>query len=323
MIKKTVIINVNKLSNDLLNPTNAAHIEEYQLANYMVNQGWKCVLADWHDINLDTMECQVAYDFNRGSLLNNIAVNDDFKLIVARSLGSVEAQYFNLIRYFSMLENQFNGSTINNPSSMTYGMNKLYLKNLSELGYPVIESIFFDPGISYEKILESLPWSAENTIIKPTSGELGNSVVKFSEIDDSFFRYKETKIQGWIAQRFIPGIYDGEISLIYVDNEFCYAIKKTPSGGDFRTNERYRPSYELINPDKELINIGEKLLNDWPHPVYIARIDIILDKKNIYILEVETVNPGYLYGDNAHNTEQIISLKKIEDLATRLVSKGI
>ena len=45
-----------------------------------------------------------------------------------------------------------------------------------------------------------------------------------------------------IVQRFVPEIVDGELSLVFVEQEFSYAVRRKPTTGEFRTQREFGAS---------------------------------------------------------------------------------
>ena len=320
MSKPSLLLHVNGLSQTDADPFATAHIEERVLSRTFVDRGWECHLVDWHDVDADSLVCSKVVHVQSGQTIRNVRMNDIATLVIARSLGSVEAQYDQLSNYFECLESNFLGAVINHPRAIRYGMNKLYLQKLADEKFPVIESLYFPPTVTKEEISDTIPWSAEATVIKPLSGECGNSVARFCDVDENFFRRKESKVRGWVAQPFISGIYSGEISLTFVEYECVGAVRKTPANGEFRVNERWNPTYDLLRPTESHVQVAEAILRSWPFPTYLARVDILLEGDQIFVLEVETVNPGFLYIPAvALNQSVSLAAERLEELAVRLV----
>jgi glutathione synthase/RimK-type ligase-like ATP-grasp enzyme len=317
--QKRILLHVNKLSQHFDSKFVNLYEEESNVFEYFVNRGWKCYFADWHNINFETLECSMVINADTMQCFHCYNLNHLADIIIARSLGSVEAQYDKLARYFMSLDQNFKGAVINHPQAMMYGMNKLYFFDLTAKGIPIIESKYFNKTRSYKYIICNIPWDSNRAIIKPVSGECGNSVTFLSEINESILRRKEEKVRGWIVQPFVTGILLGERSLIYVDKEFVFAVKKTPAYGEFRVNERWNPKYDLFEPSTEEMDVAQSILDRWPFPLHLVRIDLVLDDGIVRIMEVETVNPGFLYIKPSDDFRQLMVLNRLERLASSLV----
>jgi glutathione synthase/RimK-type ligase-like ATP-grasp enzyme len=316
---KRLLLHVNKLRGQLSAPRVDMSVEEAQIVKCFLNRGWQCHLIDWRDFDLRSLHCSDSINAETKERISPLQVNKASDLVFVRSLGSVQAQYDELARYFLGLSQDFGGAVINHPRSMLYGMNKFYLFDLAADSHPVVESRFFEKTTSYENIVNAIPWQSNESIIKPICGECGNSVEFLSTIDEGFLRQRQNLVRGWLIQPYIRAITAGEISMIYIDKRFMFAVKKTPRPGEFRVNARWNPKYELIEPSDEILRVGREALNFWPHPLYLARVDVICDRDSVIILEVETVNPGFLYGSPPYDQSQLAVLDQLENLGSRIL----
>ncbi len=316
---RRLLVHLNGVSAHLRSPFDGAHVEEIEIVRSFARSGWQCYLADWRDVDPASLVCSVLVNAQTLAPTHAASLNEVVDLIIARSLGSVEAQYDRLVHYFGCLEASFSGAVINDPRAVVYGMDKRYLLDLAAKGQPVVDSCFFPPTVRHCEIPELIPWKVNDAIIKPVSGECGNSVARLCDIDESFLRRKEQKVKGWMVQPYLAGIIDGEISLLVVNGEFIFAVRKTPALGEFRVNERWRPQCELVEPSEAELAVARSALGCWPYPAYLARVDLVTELNTLLIVEVETVNPGFLYGAPPYEGSQLRALEQLERLGCSLV----
>jgi glutathione synthase/RimK-type ligase-like ATP-grasp enzyme len=300
MIKRkelTVLINVNRLQKRLAEDLSAWHPEVLAIRSAFTQAGWKVVLGDWHELDLSTAEWSNLYYDDRGRRSSEpISLTAVADLIVARSLGSVEANINLIGKYFQVLSNFFGSSVINHPAAMMYGRDKQYLKWLGSIGVPTVSTHFFAPAVTYSEIIGEISWEPNAAIIKPVTGEAGNSVFRLDTVSEETLRWKEDKVGGWLVQPFLRNIHLGERSLIFVNGSFVYCVKKTPRGEEFLTNARWSPDYELCTPTKEELEMAEHIVSSWPLPLHTARVDLVGLPGQILVMEVETVNPSFYIG---------------------------
>lgn len=160
-------------------------------------------------------------------------------------------------------------------------------------------------------------------IIKPITGECGNSVDLVSNYNEEILRYKEGKVGGWIVQPKIKDIILGERSLIYIDGKLSHAVKKIPQGESLKVNARWQPQCEPYIPTNEERNLAEEILSFWSYKLLTVRIDLVQDGDTIRIMEVETVNPGF-YLDKISSQELKEVLNRLERLISKLLKeKGV
>lgn len=319
---KVVALHVNGLTRGTDDPLSVAHVEERVLLKTFLQHGWRCYLMDWHGVDAQSLICDFVLEAPCYRGCAGIPLAEVTSLLVARSLGSVEGQYDAVAHYFQRLGESYPGVVINDPAAVRYGMNKRYLHSLDQSGYPVVPSRFFDATVTYEHVLTNIPWEAVEAVIKPVSGECGNSVVKLLDADEHFLRRKQTKVKGWVVQKFLPGIHEGEVSLIFVGGKYLGGVRKIPRDGDFRVNERWSPTYEPFSPAMAQLDLAREILAGWPHATHLARIDMVRDGTAWMVLEVETVNPGFLYHPEANVSATALIADELVLHAERLLGSA-
>jgi glutathione synthase/RimK-type ligase-like ATP-grasp enzyme len=95
-----------------------------------------------------------------------------------------------------------------------------------------------------------------------------------------------------ILQKFYPEILMGEVSLIYFNKNYSYAVKKVPKNGDIRVQEEYGGIISAYNPNKKERDMANKIIRLLPQETLYARIDIV---PNVGIIEVECIEPALYF----------------------------
>lgn len=176
--------------------------------------------------------------------------------------------------------------------------NKSYLFNLKEKGFEIIPSL---KGIvSHELIQEAFTtFKSDKIIIKPLIGAGASGIQVINKINSNSFIESATEE---IVQPFQESIsIDGEISLIFFNNEFSHAILKVPKKDDFRSQEEFGSKITSFTPDIETIDYSSNVLESITTDSLYARIDLLKNKNNEwrYVGEVELTEPAlYLSYDD-------------------------
>lgn len=168
---------------------------------------------------------------------------------------------------------------------------------LDKYNIPHIDTLFIEKNT---KDIKSLIDETKELVIKPCiSGSGDNTYIinsnrknslDINQVNDTFKDINsKTKL---MVQPFIKEIDNGELSLIYLNNEFKYAIKRYPS----KFNNKN--TIELIDiefDDKlnELIN-KVKSIEEYKNNLYM-RIDIIKQENNYLIMELELIEPDLFF----------------------------
>ena len=269
---------------------------------------WKVYLTTLENIDIDNKKWNRVYYVNEDKRIDFTIeeLNKNIDIIMIRNVGSVEANFDKLQKYLTLLINEYEGKVLNNAKAMKKGMTKHYLMEidpeyLKNIGFITIPTESFPTSVTMEEIASKYK-NLEKYLIKPITGELSNSLKTLDSIDEQFFRYKETKVGGWIVQPIQECIWNGEYQLVFIDKELTYCQQKQYENKDgenlpqqkSRKISKYSPSQTEVNNAKNLIEYISKLYN---LHIDICRIDYIKDEQeNMILLEFEMVNPGFFIG---------------------------
>jgi hypothetical protein len=101
----------------------------------------------------------------------------------------------------------------------------------------------------------------------------------------------------YLVQPFQPEIQsEGEWSLIYFDGEFSHAVLKRPAAGDYRVQNDFGGTAELLEPPAAVLEGSAAALaaaKTRRPPVY-ARVDGIVAGGRYLLMELELIEP-YLF----------------------------
>ena len=246
-------------------------------------------------------------------------INEKINFMIIRNLGSVEGNFDIISEYLNFLIDNYKGHALNNPTAMRKGMTKNYLveidrKELEKIGMLTIPTQIYDKKVTYNQITNEYN-NLEEYLIKPSTGELSNSLKCLKDIDEEFLRYKESKVGGWIIQPIKKDIWNGEYQLVFVGGNLIYAQKKNyPFNGQNLPNQKNR-IIEKYNPSEKEINIGKRVIeyfsNLYNIKLDICRIDFMKNENGMPILiEFEMVNPGFFIGYMDENDEAIKNITR-------------
>lgn len=261
----------------------------------------------WHEIY--SVNEQKQYDLNSNDM------NEKIDFMIIRNLGSVEGNFKMISEYLDYIINNYKGIALNNPKAMKKGMIKNYLIDLNKdelerIGMHIIDTKIFDKSVSYQDILIEYQ-ELDNYLIKPTTGELSNSLKCLKDIDENFLRYKEDKVGGWIIQPIKKEIWHGEYQMVFIGDELTYAQKKIyPINATSNIPNQSNRIIEKYNPTNKELEIGLNLIKYFTKlykiDIDICRIDFMKDTNNEPILiEFEMVNPGFFIGYMQENDQSI------------------
>lgn len=204
----------------------------------------------------------------------------------------MEGFYFDMPRFFKMVslfERKIK-RVVNDPKTIRHNIDKHYLFELEKAGMRVAV-----PRLLGEK-LESELALGNKYVVKPRYGERGREVTLVNEPGDLIrFRGKEDQ---YIAQKYMPGIRDGEKSLVFLGYDYQHAVIKTPNRKDateFRCNESLGGTVAVYEPTSAEVAYCLALLETYAGfgcPVHFSRVDFVSAPDGPTLIELELLNPS-------------------------------
>ena len=213
--------------------------------------------------------------------------------------------YFDKFRDFkTWLEKVKEETTfINSYELINWNLDKSYLIELNKKGIniPTSEVITKEDNLTLESLFKKYDFN--EAIIKPTISGAARETYKisknnFHKYEKKFFNLKSK--EDIIFQEFLCNIVSkGEISLIFIGENYTHAVKKIAKEGDFRVQDDHGGRVEVYNATKEEILFAQNCLRKCPTlPIY-SRVDIIYDNENeISLGEMELIEPELWFRNN-------------------------
>lgn len=306
---KTVIFYVNNLEKRYTNFSG-----ELLAFCEALSKSYNVICCDFNH-RQDEIIFPFAYSYNDARIIDSgITITSD-NIVICRSIGSVEVQIPKVRKHLKVLS-MLRCLVINDPDAMNFGMTKHYLLLLQGAGIPVIPTRLFPSSMDFEQFKISVG-DLSNSIMKPVTGECGNSFSLVSEMNEESFAYKRDLIPTWIVQPLVKGITQGEYSYVVIDGEISHVFKKMPQDGQYRVNSMWSGGHSQGEIDPRCSGIITQILDVWPFPLLTLRVDFVYDNDTPLIMEVETVNPGFGFKVQEHTTSCLekftTMLKKYEN----------
>lgn len=203
-----------------------------------------------------------------------------------------------------------------NPSStIRWNTDKqLYLTDLAGQGVATVPTLWLhERPTSLAALVGAQPWSTgadgaapEGVVIKPIigAGARDTIFVPAGDIATVGQRFVDEQLQkqALMVQPFLPGIKDGEVSLIYIDGAYSHAVIKLPKAGDFRSQPEFGSRILRHTPTTAQRTVADHALHQVHggkgrgRPLY-ARADLVtgLDGQPT-LIELEMVEPSLYLG---------------------------
>ena len=171
-----------------------------------------------------------------------------------------------------------------------WNLRKDYVAALASAGIRVPQTrIVSREAASIERVFAETGW--ERAVVKPTTGASGHAVelVSREAVAAAMPRLAGDAL---LVQEFLPEIAEGEVSLVYFDNEFSHAIRKRPTAGEFRVNSRFGATRAAETPTDGVIRQGATALGVLPEQPLYARVDGVVRGDTLIVIEIEVLEPA-------------------------------
>lgn len=204
---------------------------------------------------------------------------------------------------------------LNPPQVVLWNTDKRYLADLADAGVPTVPSWFFAPG-------QKVRVPAGEVVVKPAIGAGSVGALRFSDHDEARAHAAALQAQGRtvLVQPYDRRIKHGETALVFLSGGQSHAFTKGPilpppgQAPVFDESGTYaEETLTPADPDFELWDIGHAALQASAAHLGIgvgdllyARVDVIGDRSDAHVLEVELVEPslGWRQLDEATRTRQ-------------------
>ena len=191
---------------------------------------------------------------------------------------------------------------LNPPQVVAWNTDKSYLGDLLDAGVPTVPSRFFAPGETIR-----VP-TADEVVVKPAIGMGSVGALRFSDSDQARAHAGALQAEGRtvLVQPYDQRIEDGETALVFLGGRQSHAFTKGPilpppgQAPVFEESGTYaEETLTPADPDFEVWDVGHAALAAAAAHLRIdagdllyARVDVIGDRRDAHVLELELVEPS-------------------------------
>lgn len=205
-----------------------------------------------------------------------------FDVVVVRSCWDYHLRVEEFLGWIALLER--NGTAVvNSPDLIRWNVNKNYLAELTAEGITIPDTIFVEPEVELDltTVCASRGWPS--AVVKPT---ISASAHRTERRSTGLARGPA------MVQEYIAAIEtEGEWSLVYIDRKFSHAVIKRPRDGDFRVQNNFGGTIQVLQPSKVLMEFAEAVLGLLAWPAIFARVDMVSNGSRILLMELEVIEP--------------------------------
>jgi glutathione synthase/RimK-type ligase-like ATP-grasp enzyme len=217
-----------------------------------------------------------------------------YDAVLLRAVWDYHLRYLEFTEWLGQLD-KAGVKVLNDTDLVRWNADKRYLLELRERGVAIVPSQIA-AGACLREVVAGL--DGQQIVIKPTISATAHHTIRGTAGSAELTRAIEDLPEDvYLVQPFQPEIQsEGEWSLIYLDGEFSHAVLKRPAAGDYRVQDDFGGTAELLDPPTAVLEGSTAALtaaNSRRSPVY-ARVDGILSNGRYLLMELELIEP-YLF----------------------------
>lgn len=208
--------------------------------------------------------------------------------------------YFKRLPEFLAWAERVSGLTafVNPLSVIRWNSHKAYLRALAGQGIATVPTLWLDRGAADAPArLAATGW--DDVVVKPAVSIGAIGALRAPAGDPACQAHLGALVADGdvLVQPFIPGVADGEVSLIYFGGAFSHAIRKVPAAGDYRVQDMYGGTNHAYAPAADEVALATRALAETPAPTAYARVDMVrLPDGRPAVMELELIEPELFLG---------------------------
>lgn len=238
----------------------------------------------------------------------------DADLTVIRSTWDYTRKAAAFVHWAARIDAGSGGRLCNPARVVQWNHHKRYLLSLAERGADIVPTLYLPAGsrLELERAVKDAGW---------LDGVVGKPAVSAGSRDS--IQVPPTGLaaaQPWfdamlatrdlLVQPFVPGIAEGELSLIYLEEagqlRFAHAVNKVPAQGDFRSQPEFRSTVARTDPPPAFRQAADRILALVADPLLYARVDLVAGADGQpWLMELELIEPSLYLSWNPPSAERL------------------
>jgi hypothetical protein len=196
-----------------------------------------------------------------------------------------------------------------NPAALLrWNLHKRYLRDLHAQGVTIPPTCWLERGshATLETVLAEQRWEA--AVIKPaisaSAYQTWRTTWAQAPHDQPHFAAR-LHLGDLLVQQFMaPIVTDGEWSFVFFHKRYSHAVLKKAKPSDFRVQDDFGGTVEVVAPGRGLIAQAEQIINGIAGSVLCARVDGIDLNGHLVLMELELIEPFLFLKHDPHAIER-------------------
>ena len=221
---------------------------------------------------------------------------DAYDMCLIRTTWDYVPRWTDFVRWIEHVSTQT--LLLNPPETLRWNVDKHYLRELSERGVPIAPTLWITQHADVASLIEQQQW--KRAFFKPTIGACASNTMRFTRDElpqAQDFLEEQLKRHTMMLQPYISTVEtQGEYSAIFFADQCTHCVQKIPPKGDYRVQDDFGATDQLIPHLPELLTLAEHTLSETPHPWLYARVDALCMADNTWVLnELELIEPSLFF----------------------------
>lgn len=243
----------------------------------LLSVGWQAHDISWRDKSVDW---------------------DQYDAVIIRSPWDYQQDSNAFLSVLEKIE-QSKALLMNGIDLVKWNINKSYLAELQKQQITIVPTIWSD-NLQNNSLSEAFEYfDCEQIIIKPSISAGAYDTFLLNKEQARASNNKLIKLfsnREFMIQPFMQNIVDeGEFSLFFFNYKYSHCISKRPKTDDFRVQEEFGGLLTKVEPEQELLQISQNILQKIPYPMMYARLDFVRFKSSFAIMEAELIEPSLYF----------------------------
>ena len=242
---------------------------------------------------------------------------NEFDVVVLRSIWDYHLKYPRFLAWLDELDAA--GVPVHNSTELVrWNADKKYMLELEQRGVRITPSrlVTAADDVSLAQIAAATKW--RSLVVKPTVASTGYETwladtPVTGEAEMQFSSQKQK--MNVLVQEYAPGVQQGEVSMVFLNGRYSHSVLKRAAGTEFRVHIEHGGTVESVYPTNAHIEWAESVVAAAPAPWTYARVDMVTDRGNPLLMELELLDPELFFKYQPHATNLMISALTVDSSA--------
>jgi hypothetical protein len=232
---------------------------------------------------------------------------DSYQAVVVRSCWDYHlhpSRFITWLRHMEHLQ-----ILLWNPAPiLQWNLHKTYLRDLQTQGVAIPPTCWLTRGSTADLATISADHGWDEVVIKPaisatayntwrtTRAQGGRDQPQFAAL----LQHSDVLVQQFMN----PVVTAGEWSFVFFQKQYSHAVLKKAKPGDFRVQDDFGGTVEVLSPDTALIEQAQQIISRINDPLLFARVDGIERDGQLVLMELELIEPFLFLESDPHAVER-------------------